>query len=51
MLGYASRYVADHATDAQVREIAGVGPFAPVVAPEVVAAELTGFFEPALQPA
>jgi pimeloyl-ACP methyl ester carboxylesterase len=50
MLGNAARYVADHVTDAQVREIAGVGHFAPVVAPEVVAAELTGFFESALQP-
>lgn len=51
MFGNASWYVADHVTDAQVREIAGVGHFAPVVAPEVVAAELAGFFESVLQPA
>lgn len=50
MFGNASRYVGDRVTDAQVREIAGVGHFAPVVAPDVVAAELTGFFESALQP-
>ena len=51
MFGNAARYVADHVPNARHREIAGVGHFAPVVAPEVIAAELTGFFESALQPA
>lgn len=51
MFGNAARYIASHVPDSQVREIAGVGHFAPVVAPEVVAAELTSFFARALQPA
>jgi pimeloyl-ACP methyl ester carboxylesterase len=36
---------------ARVREVPGVGHFAPVVAPAVVAEELTRFFKTALQPA
>ena len=36
---------------ARVREVPGVGHFAPVVCPGVVADELTHFFRTALQPA
>jgi len=47
----ASQHIARHVTDPHVREVPGVGHFAPVVAPEAVAHELIAFFEGALQPA
>jgi pimeloyl-ACP methyl ester carboxylesterase len=47
----AARHIAGDLPNARVRQVAGVGHFAPVVAPEAVAAELTAFFEQALQPA
>jgi pimeloyl-ACP methyl ester carboxylesterase len=48
--GNTARYFAGHLADGRVREVSGVGHFAPVVAPEPVAEELTSFFETALQP-
>ena len=48
--GNAARHIAAHVADAQVREVPGVGHFAPVVAPEPVAEELATFFERVLQP-
>jgi pimeloyl-ACP methyl ester carboxylesterase len=39
------RYVADQVPDVRVRELPGVGHFAPAIAPEVVASELTDFFD------
>lgn len=47
----AAQHIAGQIGSAKVREVQGVGHFAPVVAPEVVAQELTRFFEPALQAA
>ena len=47
----AAEHLARQIDGAQVREVAGVGHFAPIVAPEVVAAEVAGFFESVLQPA
>jgi pimeloyl-ACP methyl ester carboxylesterase len=47
----AARHFAGHVADAHVRAVPGVGHFAPVIAPKVVAQELTTFFEAALQPA
>ncbi len=49
--GEMAQLIARHVADAQVRELPGVGHFAPVVAPQAVAAELTTFFETTLQPA
>jgi pimeloyl-ACP methyl ester carboxylesterase len=49
--GNATRHIAAHVVDAQVREVPGVGHFAPVVAPEQVSAELISFFEEVPQPA
>lgn len=49
MFGNVARFVNEHVADAQVRKVTGVAHFAPVVAPEVVAEELTNFFETALQ--
>lgn len=43
--------LADLVAGARVREVPGVGHFAPVVSPGVVADELTHFFRTALQPA
>jgi len=43
--GDAARHIAAHASDTQIREVAGVGHFAPVAAPGRVAAELVSFFE------
>jgi pimeloyl-ACP methyl ester carboxylesterase len=43
--GDATRHIAAHVADARVREVPGVGHFAPVAAPERVAAELISFFE------
>ena len=48
--GNAARHIAAHVADSQVREVPGVGHFAPVVAPESVAEELAIFFERVLQP-
>jgi pimeloyl-ACP methyl ester carboxylesterase len=41
----ATRHIAAHVADAEVREVPGVGHLAPVTAPERVAAELISFFE------
>jgi pimeloyl-ACP methyl ester carboxylesterase len=51
----AARHVAEHVPDPHARELAGVGHFAPLVAPERIAGELISFFatvrqEPARQP-
>jgi pimeloyl-ACP methyl ester carboxylesterase len=48
--GDATRHIAAHVADAQVREMPGVGHFAPIAAPQRVAAELISFFEEVLQP-
>ena len=42
------RYVAQHVVDAHVRELPGVGHFAPLLEPEPIAKELISFFESAL---
>ena len=42
-----AQYLAQHVADGHVRELAGGGHFAPVVAPELLAQELTAFFESA----
>jgi pimeloyl-ACP methyl ester carboxylesterase len=42
----ANRYLSDHVQPAEVRLVDGVGHFAPVLAPDVIAAELTSFFGP-----
>jgi pimeloyl-ACP methyl ester carboxylesterase len=47
----AIRHIAQHLSDAQVRELPGAGHFAPVLAPEPMANELIRFFELARQPA
>jgi pimeloyl-ACP methyl ester carboxylesterase len=47
MFGNAARFVDEHVADTQVREVADVGHFAPVIAPQRVAAELVSFFEAA----
>jgi pimeloyl-ACP methyl ester carboxylesterase len=47
--GDATRHIAAHVAHVQVREVPGVGHFAPVVAPERVAAELISFFQEATQ--
>jgi pimeloyl-ACP methyl ester carboxylesterase len=39
------RYVAQHVVDAYVRELPGVGHFAPLLEPEPIAKELISFFE------
>jgi pimeloyl-ACP methyl ester carboxylesterase len=41
------RYVAQHVVDAHVRELPGVGHFAPLLEPEPIAKELISFFESA----
>jgi len=41
------RYVAQHVVDARVRELPGVGHFAPLLEPEPIAKELISFFESA----
>ena len=38
-------YLAEHVAEGHVRELAGCGHFAPVAAPELLAKELTSFFE------
>ncbi len=45
-----ARHVADHAPNAQLREIPGVGHAAPLIHPEALAEALTGFFGPTHQP-
>ena len=42
----ANRYLNDHVQPAEIRLIGGVGHFAPVLASEMIAAELTSFFGP-----
>ena len=46
-----ARRMADAVPDGRAREVAGVGHFAPVIAPDTVAAEMIAFFEEARQPA
>jgi pimeloyl-ACP methyl ester carboxylesterase len=46
-----AQHVAKHVADAHVRELSGVGHFAPLVAPEPVAKELITFFESVQRPA
>lgn len=41
----AARHIAEHVSDPQVRELPGAGHFAPVLAPELVAKELSRFLE------
>jgi pimeloyl-ACP methyl ester carboxylesterase len=43
--GNAAQHIAAHVADARVREVPGVGHFAPIAAPELVAAELISYFE------
>ncbi len=45
------RYVAEHVADPHVRELPGIGHFAPTVAPEPVVEALVSFFESVRQPA
>lgn len=47
----AAQYIARYVADAHVRELPGVGHFAPLVAPSPLADELISFFESARQPA
>ena len=41
----ATRHIAQHVSDPYVRELPGVGHFAPLIAPESIAVELIRFFE------
>jgi pimeloyl-ACP methyl ester carboxylesterase len=45
------QHIAQHVADPHVRELPGLGHFAPVVAPEPIAKELIAFFESVRQPA
>ncbi|QBI18574.1 alpha/beta hydrolase [Egibacter rhizosphaerae] len=45
------QYVAEHVADPHVRELPGIGHFAPALAPEHVAEALVSFFESVRQPA
>jgi pimeloyl-ACP methyl ester carboxylesterase len=47
----AARRIAQHVADAHVRELPGIGHFAPVLAPVPLAEELIRFFESVRQPA
>jgi pimeloyl-ACP methyl ester carboxylesterase len=47
----AARHIAQHVVDAHVRELPGIGHFAPVLAPEPLAKELISFFDSVPQPA
>jgi pimeloyl-ACP methyl ester carboxylesterase len=40
-----AQHLAQHVADGHLRELAGCGHFAPLLAPELLAKELTGFFE------
>jgi pimeloyl-ACP methyl ester carboxylesterase len=46
-----AQHLAQHVADGHVRELAGGGHFAPLVAPEILAEELIFFFESVRQPA
>jgi pimeloyl-ACP methyl ester carboxylesterase len=45
----AARHIAQHVADAHVRELPGIGHFAPVLAPEAIAKEVIPFFASARQ--
>ena len=45
------QYIAQHVADPHLRELPGLGHFAPVLAPDRIAKELISFFESVLQPA
>jgi pimeloyl-ACP methyl ester carboxylesterase len=47
----AARHIAQHVADGHVRELPGIGHFAPVLAPVPLAKELIHFFESVRQPA
>jgi len=47
----AARHIAEHLVDPHVRELPGIGHFAPLVAPEAIAKELSSFFASARQEA
>jgi pimeloyl-ACP methyl ester carboxylesterase len=47
----AAQHIAQHVPDPHVRELQGVGHFAPLLAPESIADELISFFESVRQPA
>jgi pimeloyl-ACP methyl ester carboxylesterase len=47
----AAQHIARHVSDPHVRELHGVGHFAPLLAPESIAGELISFFESVRQPA
>ena len=47
----AAQHIAQHVPDPHVRELHGVGHFAPLLAPESIAEELISFFESVRQPA
>lgn len=49
--GEAAQHIVRHVPDAQLRELPGLGHFAPLLAPEVLARELTTFVETAQQAA
>lgn len=40
-----AQHIAEHVADPHVRELPGLGHFAPVLAPELIAKELISFFE------
>jgi pimeloyl-ACP methyl ester carboxylesterase len=46
-IAVSEQHVAQHVADPHVRELPGVGHFAPLLAPESVAEELISFFEKA----
>ncbi|MCW6005773.1 alpha/beta hydrolase [Micromonospora sp. CPCC 205371] len=48
---HAARHIAQNVAHPQVRELRGVGHFAPLLAPESIARELISFFESVRQPA
>ena len=47
----AARHIAQHLVNPQLRELPGVGHFAPLLAPEPIAHEVSSFFTPARQEA
>lgn len=47
----AAQHIAQHVPDPHLRELPGVGHFAPLLAPEAIAQELISFFESVRQPA
>jgi pimeloyl-ACP methyl ester carboxylesterase len=46
-----AQHIAQHVADPHLRELPGLGHFAPLVAPEPLAEGLISFFESARQPA